>query len=187
MVRSPSSSSHAPRAPASSSTAIVVLGAPLAPGDRLSTVLAERVDAAVALHAELATADAAPLVVATGGTTRGASRAEADVIAEALAARGIPDVLVERASLTTEDNARHTAAILLPLGVRRVWIVTQPFHARRAAWLFREAGFDAHAHRIVDSVQYRSQWRSLKWNARESAAWMKLLASRARTWWRRRA
>lgn len=163
-------------------TAIVVLGAPLAPGDRLSTVLAERVAAAVALHAELASNGAAPLVVATGGTTRGARRAEADVIAEALAARGIADVIVERAALTTEDNARNTAAILVPLGVRRVWLVTQPFHARRAAWLFREAGLDAHVHRIADSVQYRSRWRSLKWNARESAAWLKLFATRARRW-----
>ena len=68
--------------------AIVVLGSPLTPDGQLSSVLAERVDAAAALYHR----GGAPVVVATGGTTRGAPRSEAAAIAEGLAAAGVQDV-----------------------------------------------------------------------------------------------
>lgn len=151
--------------------AIVVLGAPLGPGDRITPVLGERVEAAAALWR----AGGAPLVVATGGVTAGAGRAEADVIAEALAARGVSGVLVERASLTTRGNARETAALLLPRGARRVWLVTQPFHGRRAARLFGAAGFEPHVWHIDDSLEYRDRTRALRWLVREYLSWGALL------------
>jgi uncharacterized SAM-binding protein YcdF (DUF218 family) len=144
---------------------IIVLGAPLV-DNRLTSVLAERVAAAHALWL----AGGAPRVIATGGVTDGASRSEASVLAEALAARGIPDVLVEDASLTTADNARLTAALVAPLGIRSVWIVTQPFHTRRAVRLFRRAGLDAHGWPAGDR-------RKLGWLVREYAAWAALLTT----------
>ena len=153
--------------------AIVVLGAPLA-RDRLTPMLAERCAAAAALwHA-----GGAPQVVATGGTTRGASRAEADVMAEALRAAGIPEdaLVVERASQTTADNARLTAA-LLP-GARSVWLVTQPFHGRRAAHLFARAGLVPRVWHIADSLEYRDRRRAARWLVREYAAWLLLMARR---------
>ncbi|MBA3463775.1 MAG: YdcF family protein [Deltaproteobacteria bacterium] len=151
--------------------AIVVLGAPLGPSNSLSAPLAERVHAA----AELYRRGGAPLVVTTGGITRGASRAEADVLADALRAAGVPDVLVERASLTTADNARLTAELLAERDARRVWLVTQPFHGRRAARVFRAAGFEAHVWHIHDSLEYAERARAVKWLVREYAAWAKLL------------
>jgi uncharacterized SAM-binding protein YcdF (DUF218 family) len=151
--------------------AIVVLGAPLGPGDSLSAPLAERVQAA----AELYRRGGAPLVVTTGGTTRGASRAEADVLADGLLAAGVPEVLVERESPTTADNARLTAALLAPRNARRVWLVTQPFHGRRAARLFRAAGLEPHVWHIDDSLEYREHGRAVRWMLREYAAWAKLL------------
>ena len=151
--------------------AIVVLGATLAPGDVLSRVLAERIAAAVALSR----AGGAPRIVVTGGVTNGAGRAEADVMADALREAGIAEVLVERASRTTADNARLTAAMLVPLGVRSVWLVTQPFHGRRAARLFRGAGLDAHVWHIDDSLEYRDRGRAVRWLLREYAAWAKHL------------
>ena len=147
--------------------AIVVLGAPLR-SDRLSPILVERVDAA----AQLFHAGGAPTVIATGGVTSG-SIAEADAIAAALRARGVPHVLVERASRTTAENARFTAA-LLPRGAT-VWIVTQPFHGRRAARLFRAAGLSPRVWHIADSLEYRDRGRALRWVVREYAAWGKLL------------
>lgn len=152
--------------------AIVVLGAPLAPGDALSPVLAERVRAA----AQLFHAGGAPLVIATGGITRGAQRAEACVLAEALRAAGVPEVLVEDAALTTADNARLTAALLAPRGARRVWLVTQPFHGRRAARLFRAAGLEPQVWHIADSLEYTDRRRAVRWLVREYAAWVRLLA-----------
>lgn len=156
--------------------AIVVLGAPLARGGVLSQILEERVAAAAALWR----ANAARLVVASGGITSraGARRAEADALAEGLLAAGIPDVLIERESRTTAENARFVAKLLAPHDVRSVWLVTQPFHGRRAARLFRGAGFEARVWHIDDSVQYRDRRRALRWLVREYAAWGKLLVGR---------
>jgi uncharacterized SAM-binding protein YcdF (DUF218 family) len=154
--------------------AIVVLGAPLGPGDTLSLILAERVAAAAALwHA-----GGGKLVVATGGITRGASRAEADVIAAALYRLGVPGVIAECASRSTLENARLTKPALDAHGVRSVWLVTQPFHGRRSARLFRRAGFDAHVWHIADSIEYRDRWRAMRWLVREYAAWVRLLMRR---------
>ena len=151
--------------------AIVVLGAPLAPGGELSPIVAERVAAGAARwHA-----GAGRIVVATGGVTRGAARAEADAMAEALADLGVPGVIVERSARTTRDNAWLTRPVLEAHGVRSLWLVTQPFHGRRSARLFRSAGFDAHVWHIADSVEYRDRRRAVRWLAREYAAWAQLL------------
>jgi len=147
--------------------AIVVLGAPLAPGDRLTAVLDERVRAA----AELWRTGGAPIVVATGGVTAGARRAEADVIAEALRDHGVPDdaIVVEAASRSTIENARFTVD---QIGRdHAVWLVTQPFHGRRAARAFRAAGLVPHVWHIADSLQYRHRGRAVRWLVREYVAW----------------
>src|SRR4051812_18101574 len=119
--------------------AIVVLGAALR-RDRLSAILRERVAAAVALFA----AGAAPPVVVTGGVRGRSTRSGPAALAEGLIAAGVPRevISVEDRAQTTAENARFTAAIL---GSASVWLVTQPFHARRAEYLFRRAGFAARA------------------------------------------
>jgi uncharacterized SAM-binding protein YcdF (DUF218 family) len=156
--------------------AIVVLGARLGPGGTLTPWLAERVAAA----AQLYQAGAGRLVVATGGITARAPRAEAAAIAEALVAARVPEhaLLVEDAAQTTHDNARLTAALLAPHDARRVWLVTQPFHGRRAARLFRRAGLEPRVWHIADSLQYRERGRAVRLLAREYAAWAKLLVTR---------
>jgi uncharacterized SAM-binding protein YcdF (DUF218 family) len=147
--------------------AIVVLGARLA-NHKLSPVLAERARVA----AELFARGAAPRVIATGGVTSG-TRSEADALADAIEELGVPVVERETRAMTTADNARFVAA-MLPRGAH-VWLVTQPFHARRAEYLFERAGVDARAWHIADSIQYREPRRALRWIAREYAAWLKLL------------
>jgi uncharacterized SAM-binding protein YcdF (DUF218 family) len=163
------------REPLIACDAIVVLGAALGPGDTLSPVLAERVMAAAALWR----AGGGRLVVATGGITGRAARAEADVMAAALAQLGVPEVLTERASQSTLDNARLSKPLLDARGVRSVWLVSQPYHGRRAAWLFRRAGFEAHVWHIADSLEYRDRRRALRWLVREYAAWLRLAVRRA--------
>jgi uncharacterized SAM-binding protein YcdF (DUF218 family) len=159
------------REPFQALDAIVVLGAPLGPGDALTPILTERVAAAAALWR----AGGARLVVATGGITGRATRAEADVIAAALRTSGVPDVIVERESRSTLDNARMTRPILEAHGARSLWIVTQPYHGRRSARLFRRAGFDAHVWHIADSLEYRDRRRALRWLVREYASWARLM------------
>ncbi len=154
--------------------AIVVLGAPLRPSGAMSLILEERVAAAAALYH----AGGARVMIASGGNTNGAPRAEAEAIAEGLHAAGVPDVITETRSRTTAENARYTAEILAERGARRVWIVTQPFHGRRAARLFRRAGLEPRVWHIEDSLQYRDRRRAVKWLVREYAAWTKLLVTR---------
>ncbi|HUW98872.1 MAG TPA: YdcF family protein [Acidiferrobacter sp.] len=48
---------------------------------------------------------------------------------------------VEGRSHTTGQNATRAYAILAPLGIRHVFLVTQALHMRRAVMLFRHAGF----------------------------------------------
>jgi uncharacterized SAM-binding protein YcdF (DUF218 family) len=146
--------------------AIVVLGAPLGPNDRLGAPLLERVEVAAQLWRD----GLAPIVVATGGIT-GGTRAEADVIGEALEARGVAGVIVERRSRTTVENARFTAELLAPRGIRTVWLVTQPFHGRRAARVFRAAGFEPLVWHHANSLEYQDRARALRWLVREYAAW----------------
>ena len=158
---------EAPRDALVPADAIVVLGAGLGPGGTLTPILEERIAAAAALFR----AGAGKYVVVTGGVTQGAPRAEADAIAQGLRAAGVPDVLVERESLTTAENARFTARILEPLGARTVWLVTQPFHGRRAALLFRREGLEPRVWHIADSLQYRDRRRARRWIVREVGAW----------------
>jgi len=161
-------------AAAGAADAIVVLGAPLAPDGRLSDVLRERV---LAGH-ELWRAGLAPLVCVTGGPSRG--RTEAAAMAEALADLGVPaDALrVEPEARTTAENATRVAALLAADGVRTVWLVTQPFHLRRACWLFERAGLAARGWRIDGGLQDRDPARALGWIAREYGAWARALLRR---------
>jgi uncharacterized SAM-binding protein YcdF (DUF218 family) len=145
--------------------AIVVLGAPVAPQGGLTMFLAERVAAGVALWQR----GGAPILCVTGGGPPG--RVEADAMAAHALALGVdPAALrVERQARTTEENARFTAA-LLGAQCRTVWLVSQPFHLRRARYLFRRHGFEALAWHAEDSAQYRLPGPALRWIAREYAA-----------------
>jgi uncharacterized SAM-binding protein YcdF (DUF218 family) len=154
--------------------AIVVLGAPLGRGDALSAIGAERVEAALDLWQR----GGAPKIVVTGGVTRRASRPEAAVMADALAAGGVPRsaIVVEDAAQSTAENARLTAALLGPASV---WIVTQPFHGRRAAYLFARVGLDPKVWHIDGSLEYRDRRRAARWLLREYGAWLRLLTRRS--------
>jgi uncharacterized SAM-binding protein YcdF (DUF218 family) len=150
--------------------AIVVLGAPLAEDGGVTGVLVERIRAAMALLE----AEVAPLVVMSGGRTRGAAVAEAEAMAAWARGEGLRDeaLLVEAESATTYENARNVAALLLPRGARRVVLVTTPFHLRRSVRWFRRFGFEAEGYHISDSFQYREPLRGLRWIAREYVSWV---------------
>jgi uncharacterized SAM-binding protein YcdF (DUF218 family) len=161
------------RDPLAVADAIVVLGAPLTRRGAMTDVLAERVDAAAALwHAQ-----AAPLVCPTGADT-GGGRSEAHAMAEGLIDRGVPAhaIRVEPRARSTAENAARVAELLRADAVARVWLVTQPFHGRRARWLFRRAGLDVRVWAIDDGLQAQHPARALRWIAREYAAWAGALA-----------
>lgn len=153
--------------------AVVVLGVPLAAGGELSAVGVERVAAGVTLWR----AARAPQLILAGGATRGARRSEASAMAAWAARAGVPGsaLVAEERSRTTAENAREVAR-LLPAGAP-VWVVTQPFHGRRARWWFREVGLRPAIWHLADSLQYRDRRRALGWLGREYAAWARLLVT----------
>ncbi|WP_428262218.1 YdcF family protein [Haliangium sp.] len=146
--------------------AIVVLGAPLTRRGRISDILEERVRAGVSLYHR----GGAPVLCVTGGGPPG--RVEADVMAEYALALGVPRsaLRVERRSRSTEENARFSAALLAPDQCHTVWLVSQPFHLRRARALFRRHGVEPLCWHADDSLQHRQPRRALRWLLREYAA-----------------
>lgn len=85
---------------------------------------------------------------------------------------------IEATSRTTEENARHTHALLASEGVRRICVVTQRFHLRRTGFLFSEAGFDVCGYQIEGGLQSSDPQRALRWMGREYAAWVRLVSTR---------
>lgn len=109
-------------------------------------------------------------VVVSGGR-RWRGQLEAEVLGRALEARGVPSssLLFESESLNTLENARGCARLLLPLGVRRVGLVTCDFHLPRALWTFRRAGFDPEP--LAATSPPLSPGRRALRAARERGAW----------------
>ncbi len=157
--------------------AIVLLGAPLRPDDTLPPLAEERVRAGVELYRR----GLAPVICMTGGhCPRGHEHtaSEAEGMARWVRRAGVPDsaLRVDRLSSSTRENASRAAEILFPEGRRRVWIVTQRFHMRRALRLFREAGFDPMGWIIEGGAQDRHGAASLWWIVREYGSWTLVLA-----------
>jgi uncharacterized SAM-binding protein YcdF (DUF218 family) len=122
--------------------AIVILGggirraAPEYGGDTLGRLTLER----VRYGARLARETKLPVLV-TGGSVYGVSTPEAALMKHALENEfGVPVAWTETLSRDTEGNARQSAAILLPAGIRRVLLVGHGFDMPRASALFAAAG-----------------------------------------------
>ncbi len=152
------------RDPVERADAIAILGAPLAPGGGLTDVLEERVRTGVELYRR----GLAPVVCISGGGTPG--RVEADPMVARALELGVPDAAlrVDRTATSTRDNARRIAELLFPGAT--VWVVTQPFHTRRAARELARAGLRPLAWHIAGSLQYRHPDRAFRWIVREYAA-----------------
>lgn len=112
---------------------IVVLGGDAAPSGALNAQTGQRVEAAVALFE----AEAAPLLVMTGGGGVG------DAMKKAAISAGVPTeaILVEGAAKSTLQNALFTADLEGVDPEDAVVLVTQKYHLPRAHASFRWAGF----------------------------------------------
>ncbi|MGA7936589.1 MAG: YdcF family protein [Kovacikia sp.] len=122
--------SQVPHNPNTTADAIVVLGrGPRYEGSRTDTALA------------LWQAKQAPRIF-VGGHGDGAR------LVKKLETKGIPQQALdgEECSLTTEENARFAANILMPQGVKQIILVTDPPHMLRSVLTFQSQGFNVIAH-----------------------------------------
>ncbi|MFN8058238.1 MAG: YdcF family protein [Vicinamibacterales bacterium] len=88
---------------------------------------------------------AARLVVSGGILSTGPPTvAVAEGMRDFLIRQGVPAqaILVERRSQTTFENAAETFALLQPLGMTRIALVTEAFHMPRSVAVFVHQGFD---------------------------------------------
>lgn len=138
---------HPPLLPAAAARlpvdAIVVLGAgryrlpPELAADDVAGSALER----LRYGALLARASGRPLLV-SGGAPEGGARSEGEAMRDALQRDfGVSVRWVEASSANTFENARASAAMLLPQGARRIALVTHAWHMPRAVAAFETAGF----------------------------------------------
>ena len=92
--------------------------------------------------ARLAKASGLPILT-SGGLHYGTPPTEAKLMADSLRDDfGVTTRWQEGESRTTWENARFSADLLLPQGIKRVVVVTQAWHMQRSRWSFEQAGFD---------------------------------------------
>lgn len=117
--------------------ALIVLGAQVQRNGRPSAALRGRVQRAVTLfHAGFA-----PRIVMTGGVGD-AGIAEAAAMQGLAIAAGVPEVAIvlEPKATRTAESATAVGRIVRAAGWRSVIVVSDPFHLRRTAMLFRAEG-----------------------------------------------
>jgi uncharacterized SAM-binding protein YcdF (DUF218 family) len=121
--------------------ALIVLGCRVSGGELAHAAL-RRVERAAQAYQE----DGAALVITSGGK-RWQGAMEAEVFAQGLRERGVPDerLLLERESLTTLGNARGVAQLLRDRNAGRLGLVTCDWHMRRAQQLFSWVGLETTA------------------------------------------
>ena len=125
--------------PTQPADAIVVLGSAVWPGERPSPSLARRIGRGI----ELWQAGLAPVLAPTGGVGY-YPPAEAEVMARVARESGVPAsaLVIEPEATSTSESAEKVRALALAHGWQRVIVVSEPYHLRRASWLFREQGLE---------------------------------------------
>jgi len=92
--------------------------------------------------ARLARLSSLPVLV-TGGAADGPGAAEGELMRAVLQDElGVRTRWTDNTSRTTRDNARYAAQELLPLGLKRVVLVTEGWHSARAEAEFTRNGFE---------------------------------------------
>ncbi|MDR1427575.1 MAG: YdcF family protein [Bifidobacteriaceae bacterium] len=128
--------------------AVIVLGAGLKGGSRVTPLLAARLDRAIAIAQRTMARGRDVVIVASGGRGPGESISEATAMAAYLVERGIAPnrVLLEDRSRTTEENLTLSKALLTAKGIDGpVVAVSSNYHVFRTAMLMRRTGLNGYA------------------------------------------
>lgn len=117
---------------------IVVPGAAVWANRRPSNALEYRLEKAAELYRE----GRAPYVIVTGGGE--GNYAEAVVMAEWLAERGVPEtaLIIENESATTRDSGVNVSALMRKRGFNSALVVSQWFHVGRTRLCLSQEGIE---------------------------------------------
>ncbi|MEU8778738.1 YdcF family protein [Streptomyces sp. NPDC048606] len=125
---------------------VVMLGSGLIGGDRVPPLLASRLRKGQEIYAaQLARGSHPPVLLTSGGKGSDERVPEARAMADWLIEQGVPaeHITLEDRSRTTEENMLFSKEIMTAAGPDyRCVIVTNNFHAFRAAMLARKSGVD---------------------------------------------
>ncbi|ANY09049.1 YdcF family protein [Pseudonocardia sp. HH130630-07] len=138
---------------------VVVLGSGLIRG-KVPPLLASRLDRAIAVRDRELRGGSTPLLVTSGGQGPDEPLPEARAMADYLVGQGVPadQVLCEDRSRTTEENLRFSRTLMTEQRPEyRCVVVTNNFHAFRAALMARRAGVNG---QVVGSPTARYYWPS---------------------------
>ncbi|MFC1770631.1 YdcF family protein [Candidatus Margulisiibacteriota bacterium] len=108
------------------------------------------------------------------------SKSIPEYMAEYAQELGIPssDILIEKESLSTYDNAMNSAKIIKKLKAKKVILVTSRFHTKRSYWIFKKAlkGIDI---KIMvagaeDHINYQNWWTDHEMSEKVLIEWGKM-------------
>ena len=119
---------------------VIIHGAGLLQGDKLSKLLRDRLDKAIAVYRKDPTP---PRLIPSGGRGGDETISEAEAMTQYLVENGIPasDILMEKESKTTLENIMFSKQILdAQEGPKYTALVTSNYHVYRALRYCREAG-----------------------------------------------
>lgn len=140
---------------------VVMLGSGLIGGDRVPPLLASRLRKGRAIHdAQIARGGRVPLLLTSGGKGNDEEVAEARAMADWLIAEGVPEqhLRLEDRSRTTEENLQFSRTVMEADDPSyRCVVVTNDFHAFRAAMMARKAGVNG---QVLGSPTAKYFWPS---------------------------
>ncbi|WP_405489485.1 YdcF family protein [Streptomyces sp. NBC_00096] len=140
---------------------VVMLGSGLIGGDRVPPLLASRLRKGLQIHdAQIARGGRVPLLLTSGGKGTDEKLAEARAMADWLIAEGAPEehLRLEDRSRTTEENLRFSRTVMEADDPSyRCVVVTNNFHAFRAAMMARKAGVNG---QVLGSPTAKYFWPS---------------------------
>lgn len=142
--------------------AVIVLGCGLLGGERVSPLLAGRIEKGREVFEKSRTRGREPLMIVSGGQGSDEKISEAEAMSRYLVERDFDTtyLALEPKSTDTEENLRYSAGVLRdyrPNGVNGVAAATSDYHAFRSAIIMRKTGLRGYA---VGAKTARYYWPS---------------------------
>lgn len=115
----------------------------------------------------------APRILFSGGAPSDTPCAVATVMADLARQLGVPAdrIVTETAARSTWDNARFSDPLLRAMGARRIVLVTDFLHMRRASATFSALGYEVERASVPSPAAHQDNMSVLYFGTRELAAW----------------